>query len=238
MKDRLIVSQHRGPRARPALMHPTDLHNRTPLTKVTGFCTPPMPSAAKKASPASPTKHLKYYHLALRTPTVRNEERDNVCLKEKVGHVTFLGTINTGIERKRQRIASWRCSARFGNGCYCHGIWVLFRLNSLGKFQGTRFERMAIDTGCGWEYGDAEFGEQRTAGSGESVAWRNLEPTLLFSESPNQYVTAICVRYASVQLRLLSVMSTGDTWEAFLFIVYWSHETNYSLVMKKLWPSV
>lgn len=33
-------------------------------------------------------------------------KRDHVCLKEKVGHVTFLGTINTGIERKRQRIAS------------------------------------------------------------------------------------------------------------------------------------
>ncbi|CAH0695342.1 unnamed protein product [Spodoptera exigua] len=81
-------------------MHPTDLHNRTPPTKVTGFCTPPMPSAAKKASPASSTKHLRYCHLARWNPTVRTEERDNVCLKEKVGHVTFLGTINTGIERE------------------------------------------------------------------------------------------------------------------------------------------
>lgn len=68
-----------------------------------------MPSAAKKASPASfPTSSNTVFSLSQLHN--RNLRKRQSALKRESGPRYVLGTINTGIERKRQRIASWRFS--------------------------------------------------------------------------------------------------------------------------------
>lgn len=76
MKDRLIVTR-RDPTGTNA---PAESPQST-LTKVTGFCTPPMPSAAKKATPASSTQHLKCNHLALYA-SLYEIKKETTCERE------------------------------------------------------------------------------------------------------------------------------------------------------------
>lgn len=80
-------------------------------TKVTGFCALPMPSAAKKASPASFPTTSSNRVFSLSQLCNQHLRKRQSALKRESGPRYVLGTINTGIERKRQRIASWRVCA-------------------------------------------------------------------------------------------------------------------------------
>lgn len=92
----------------------TQLH--TPLTKVTGFRTPSNAKCGEESEPSITGKPAKIP--SSRSPYVRKHERERepARLKEKVCHVTFLGTITTNIERKRQDLGGTRITLQWNLG--------------------------------------------------------------------------------------------------------------------------